>query len=74
MHVSGRLGPEAASGIVGVIPMGRHRVAATDELPSDSMKNVKIGDVELRMVARPASSARSLQAIMVQGTTLLRQA
>ena len=37
-------------------------------------KNVKIGDVELRMVARPASSARSPQAIMVQGITLLRQA
>jgi hypothetical protein len=37
-------------------------------------KKVKIGEVELRMVARPAPSERSPQAIMVQGITLLRQA
>ena len=37
-------------------------------------KKVKIGDVELRMVASPASSERTLQASMVQGITLLRQA
>jgi hypothetical protein len=37
-------------------------------------KNVKIGDVELRIVARPASSERSPQAISVQGITLLRHA
>ena len=35
---------------------------------------MKIGDVELRMVASPASSERTLQASMVQGITLLRQA
>ena len=35
---------------------------------------MKIGAVELRMVASPASSERSLQASMVQGITLLRQA
>ena len=27
--------------------MARHRVAATDELPIDSLKNVRVGDVEL---------------------------
>ena len=27
--------------------MARHRVAATDELPIDAMKNAKIGDLEL---------------------------
>src|SRR5579872_4535853 len=37
-------------------------------------KNVNIGEVELRMVASPASTERSAQAIKVQGTTLLRQA
>jgi hypothetical protein len=37
-------------------------------------KKVNIGDVELRMVASPASSERSLQAINVQGITLLRKA
>ena len=37
-------------------------------------KNAKIGEVELRMVASPASSARSAQAISVHGITLLRQA
>jgi 3-phenylpropionate/trans-cinnamate dioxygenase ferredoxin subunit len=27
--------------------LARHRVAATDELPIDSMKNVRVGDLEL---------------------------
>ena len=39
-----------------------------------SVPNVKIGEVELRMVASPASTERSAQAIRVHGTTLLRQA
>ena len=37
-------------------------------------RKVKIGEVELRMVARPASTVCSAQAISVKGTTLLRQA
>jgi hypothetical protein len=37
-------------------------------------RKVKIGAAELRMVARPASTDRSPQAISVQGMTLLRQA
>ena len=37
-------------------------------------RKVKIGDVELRMVARPASRKRSPHAISVHGITLLRQA
>ena len=37
-------------------------------------RKVKIGEVEFRMVARPASTVRSAQAISVNGTTLLRQA
>ena len=35
---------------------------------------MNIGEVELRMVANPASSERSPQAIKVQGITLLRKA
>lgn len=37
-------------------------------------RKVKIGDVALRMVARPASIERSAAAINVNGTTLFRQA
>jgi hypothetical protein len=37
-------------------------------------KNVKIGEVELRMVVSPASTERSAQAISVHGITLLRTA
>jgi hypothetical protein len=37
-------------------------------------KKVKIGDVEFRIVAKPASTPRSAQAMSVKGTTLLRQA
>jgi len=36
--------------------------------------NVKIGEVEFRMVARPASTDFSAQAINVNGNTLLRNA
>jgi len=35
---------------------------------------MKIGDVEFRMVARPASTLRSAHAINVNGSTLLKQA
>ena len=38
------------------------------------MRKVKIGEVALRMVARPASMERSAAAISVKGTTLFRQA
>jgi hypothetical protein len=37
-------------------------------------RNVKIGEVEFRIVARPASVVCSAYAIRVNGTTLLRQA
>jgi hypothetical protein len=37
-------------------------------------RKVKIGAAELRIVAGPASTNRSPQAISVQGITLLRQA
>ena len=37
-------------------------------------RKVKIGEAELRMVASPASTKRSPQAISVHGITLLRQA
>lgn len=35
---------------------------------------MKIGEVELRMVASPASTLRSAHAMSVNGSTLLRQA
>src|SRR5262245_17550165 len=37
-------------------------------------RNVKIGDVALRMAAGPASTDRSAQAMSVNGMTLLRHA
>jgi hypothetical protein len=37
-------------------------------------RNAKIGDVEFRIVARPASTLCSAQAIRVKGITLLRHA
>ena len=49
-------------------------VSASWRVTARVRKNVKIGEVELRMVASPASSDRSPQAIIVQGMTLLRQA
>ena len=55
-------------------PSSFRGVSASWRVTASVRKKVKIGDVELRMVASPASSARSPQASMVQGITLLRQA
>ena len=55
-------------------PSSFRGVSASWRVMASVRKKVKIGDVELRMVARPASSERSPQASMVQGITLLRQA
>ena len=55
-------------------PSSFRKVNASCRVTASVRKKVKIGDVELRMVARPASSERSPQAIIVQGMTLLRQA
>src|SRR5262245_61272170 len=48
----------------------RHRFMARERRG----RKAKMGDVELRMVAKPASTVRSAQAISVNGTTLFRQA
>ena len=55
-------------------PNSLRGVSASWRVMASVRKKVKIGDVELRMVASPASSERSPQASMVQGITLLRQA
>ncbi len=55
-------------------PINFLKLSASCRVTASVRKNVKIGEVELRMVARPASSERSPQAIIVQGITLLRQA
>ena len=55
-------------------PTSLRNVTASWRVIANVRKKVKIGAVELRMVATPASSARVPQATIVQGMTLLRQA
>ncbi len=55
-------------------PTSFRGVSASWRVIARVRKKVKIGAVEFRMVASPASSERTLQASMVQGITLLRQA
>jgi hypothetical protein len=49
-------------------------VAGSCRVMAAVIRKAKIGVVELRIVARPASTLRSAQAISVKGMTLLRQA
>ncbi len=55
-------------------PNSFRKVTGSWRVTASVRKKAKIGEVELRMVASPASSERSPQAISVQGMTLLRQA
>jgi hypothetical protein len=55
-------------------PNSLRTVAVSCRTSRTASRKVKIGEVELRMVARPASTIVSPQAIKVKGTTLLRQA
>ncbi len=57
-----------------ITPNSLRAVAASCRTSRTVSRKVKIGEVELRMVARPASTIFSPQAISVNGTTLLRQA
>src|SRR6185312_17354436 len=55
-------------------PISLRDVAGSCRVIVAVMRKVKIGEVELRMVASPATTSSSAQAIKVNGTTLLRQA
>lgn len=55
-------------------PISLRTVTGSWRVISAVSRKVKIGEVALRMVARPASTERSAAAISVKGITLLRQA
>ena len=55
-------------------PMSLRAVTGSWRVMAAVSRKVKIGEVEFRMVARPASTVRSAQAISVKGMTLLRHA
>ena len=57
-----------------ITPSSFRGLAASWRVMRAVNRKVKIGAAELRMVAKPASTVRSPQAIRVQGMTLLRTA